>query len=304
MGKMSRGVLVGSALILILYSLLPETIRFSRAIILLGALFVWVWFTASRFLFKLIGLKDFYTANTIENKILVIGELDEFIRVKSILQATGKKLDSLYFLSVNEVNTNIPEYVGQSRQMEEVIKIYSVDEVIFCSRNISSSEIIDSMLKLVATGIDFKIAPPESLSIIGSNSIDTAGDLYVIDVNSITKPENKRKKRILDLLVSFVILISFPVLFWFQENKGEFLKNIFRVLFGKFSWVGYGDFNSSALPKIKSSILSPVDSLEGSAKLQNEMKQRLHLNYSKDYKTENDFRIIWKCLRMLGRKVK
>lgn len=50
------------------------------------------------------------------------------------------------------------------------------------------------MLKMVSSNVDFKIAPAESFSIIGSNSIETAGDLYTIDINSISRTQNVRKK--------------------------------------------------------------------------------------------------------------
>ena len=55
------------------------------------------------------------------------------------------------------------------------------------------------MLDLTQLDIEYKIAPPESISIIGSNSIHTAGDLYVVNINSISKRSNKRKKRVFDI---------------------------------------------------------------------------------------------------------
>ena len=301
--KLFRGVIVGTALILIAYSLLPEAFRFSRAVILLGSSVVFAWYTLSRLIFKFLGWKKFKSAKEITTKILIIGEQEEFFRVRQILQATGKNTSDLLFLSVVESENRIDEQVGYADQLEEVIKIYSVDEVIFCARNVSSSTIIESMLKLVASGIDFKIAPPESLSIIGSNSIDTAGDLYVIDVNSINKPENKRKKRTFDFILAIFFLLASPVLLFFQDTKKYFFVNLINVLLGKWTWVGYGNFSNPALPKIKTSVLSMPDSLEGSILKNSETIQRLNLNYAKDYKIENDFRLIWKCLRIIGRKV-
>lgn len=50
--------------------------------------------------------------------------------------------------------------------------------------------------------LEFKIAPPESLFIIGSNSVEDPGELYVIDINNINKSVNKRNKRFIDLLLS------------------------------------------------------------------------------------------------------
>jgi hypothetical protein len=154
------------------------------------------------------------------------------------------------------------------------------------------------MLTMVSSGVDFKIASPDSLSIIGSNHIDTAGDLYMIDVNSITKPENQRKKRLLDFGVAFLALVLSPVLFFLQEKKSRYFLNVFSVLFGFYSWVGYGKGTDKSLPSIKRSVLSP--DLLSAAALDADKVKLLNLRYAKDYKPEKDLAIIWKCIRKLG----
>ena len=152
---------------------------------------------------------------------------------------------------------------------------------------------------MVKADVDFKIAPPESLSIIGSNSIDTAGDLYIIDVNSISKSKNKRNKRLFDVLSSLLFLILSPILIFFQEKKIKFLSNVFLVLIGFESWVGYGNDKHDHLPKLKPSVLSPADAIKNIA-ITADTRSRLHLAYSKDYRMQNDLNIVWKCLRKLG----
>ena len=78
-----------------------------------------------------------------------------------------------------------------------------------------------------------------------------------------------------------------------------FLKNNFSVLFNLKSWVGYGNDEHEHLPKLKPSVLSPSDAIKNSP-THPDTKARLHLAYSKDYKTENDLSIVWKCWRMFG----
>src|SRR5438309_6071554 len=87
--------------------------------------------------------------------------------------------------------------------------------------------------------VEYKIAPPESLYIIGSSSVNNPGELYVIDINSISSRMNKRNKRVMDVLCSVFILLFSPVLMLFQKNVGTFFKNIFAVLAGRRSWVSY-----------------------------------------------------------------
>jgi len=80
-------------------------------------------------------------------------------------------------------------------QVKEIIMVYRIDEVIFCSKSMTHQAIIDQMSALQDLKVDYKIAPEDSLSIIGSNSINTAGDLYTVNINTITRVENKRNKR-------------------------------------------------------------------------------------------------------------
>jgi hypothetical protein len=189
-----------------------------------------------------------------------------------------------------------PFYIGQLNQIDEIINVHQITEIIFCAKDLSSQFIINSMLTLVSSGVDFKIAPPESLSIIGSNNIDTAGDLYMIEVNSISKPNNKRNKRLLDVVASILIIALSPVLFFIQENKNQFFVNWFNVLFGFYSWVGYGKTVDKSLPEIKRSVLSPI-MLNN---LQTDKTKIFNLRYAKDYKIEKDIIIIWKCIKKLG----
>jgi lipopolysaccharide/colanic/teichoic acid biosynthesis glycosyltransferase len=154
------------------------------------------------------------------------------------------------------------------------------------------------MLKLVSVEVDFKIAPPESISIIGSNSIDTAGDdLYVIDFNSVSKPHNKRKKRILDIGTSIILLALLPLVILTQKKPLHFIANLFLVLIGVKTWVGYEANADKRLPSIKNSVLCSHQHIKINDK---EYSNKLNLAYAKDYKTENDLKIMLKNFRELG----
>ena len=294
-----RGVLIGTGIILIGYSLLPEVYRFSRALILLGTGWALLSYLISRLFFHLTGLRSFNLNPDTSKRIAIIGKQEEFERVNGLLKQTNINYGFLGFVSADDAAKDQTNYVGNISQIEEVIEIYKINEVIFCSRDISSQDIIDHMHTLVSADVDFKIAPPESLSIIGSNSIDTAGDLYIIDVNSISKAKNKRNKRLFDVLASLLFLVISPILILFQYNKTGFINNIFFVLLSFKSWVGYGSDAHEHLPKLKPSVLSPSDAIK-KIKVTSDTRNRLHLAYSKDYRIENDLRIVWKCLRMLG----
>ena len=297
--KISRGILFGTVFILMGYSLLPEYLRFSRALILLGTSWALVSFIVTRFLFHLLNIKSYSLFSAKTKRIAIIGEEQEFNRVSALLKETQANPSFVGFVSAENNGVHNPNYIGKIIQIDEVIKVHQINEIIFCAKDISTQFIINNMLTLVSSGVDFKIAPPESLSIIGSNNIDTAGDLYMIDVNSISKSSNKRNKRLLDIGVSILVLIFSPILFFIQEKKQNYFLNFLNVLFGFYSWVGYGKLTDKSLPQIKRSILSP--SMLISADIVDSDKVKLaNLRYAKDYKVEKDILLIWKCRKKLG----
>jgi hypothetical protein len=171
---------------------------------------------------------------------------------------------------------------------------------VFCAEDISSAQIIRAMLDLTQLDIDYKIAPPKSLSIIGSNSIHTAGDLYVVNVNAISKWSNRRRKRIFDFLFSLGLLIFSPVIIWFFKNKANLFSNIFGVLTAKKSWVGYilkeGTFET--LPKIKPGVLNPGD-MFAEISIDTKKETQLNILYARNYSLLTDTEIIFKGWRRL-----
>ncbi len=296
--KIIRGVLVGTVFILMGYSLLPESLRFSRALILLGTSWAMVCFVFTRLLFHVLKIKSYSLSSAKTKRIAIIGEEQEFNRVSALLKETHANPSFVGFVSAEINGVHNPSYIGKINQIDEIIKVHQISEIIFCAKDISSQFIINNMLTLVSSGVDFKIAPPESLSIIGSNDVDTAGDLYVIDVNSISKSNNKRNKRLLDIGISIVAIVFSPILFFIQEKKSNYFLNCFNVLFGFYSWVGYGRITDKSLPEIKRSVLYPSMLLD--AEIDNNKMKLANLRYAKDYSVEKDLMILWKCKEKLG----
>lgn len=296
--KVGRGILVGSIFILLGYSLLPESLRFSRAFILFGSAWALASFILLRIALHFLKVRSYSLASAKTKRIAIIGNEEEFNRVWQLIKATNANPSFVGFVSVEEHSMANGTFIGNISQLDEIIKVHLINEIIFCSKDISSQLIINYMLAMVSSGVDFKIASPESLSIIGSNSVDTAGNLYMIDVNSISKASNQRIKRMLDIFASALAIFLSPVLFFIQEHKPHYFSNCFKVLFGLYSWVGYGKNTDRSLPKIKPSVLFPA--MTKINVLEQEKMALLNLQYAKDYRVEKDVLIIWRCIRKLG----
>lgn len=292
--SVERGILWGTVAILLAYSMVDESLHFSRALIIIGSLWSAVSLAAYRLLFHKMKWSPHIINLNKTKKIAIAGRPDEAERVKKLLQHTKIKSEFAGFIAVDTTGNNA-EYIGSLNQIDEIVRINRIDEIIFCADNISSSEIIKVMLELTSLDIDFKIAPPESISIIGSNSIHTAGDLYVIHINAITTPSNLRKKRLFDLAASLLLIAITPFIIWFKNNKRKFLKNILIVITGKYSWVGYIKPSNSitTLPELKPGILSPADMFYYNT-IDDETSNRLNMLYARDYSVRTDIEILLK----------
>ncbi len=289
-----KGLALGFAVVVVTYALLPENLRFSRAIILLGTLSSTLLTFGLRLFLLKFSPKTLGINHEKENKVLIIGDSSEIERVKEMLEQINNDFAPPHELNLEKEDAN------KIQQLEEYLRVYKIDEVIFCAKNMSPGEIISLMSNINIPRINFKIAPSESLFIIGSNSVDKAGETATYDVNSISKPENKRTKRIFDVFSAAVLLLLSPILFLGVKNKGGFFKNIIQVLLGKKTWVGYSPTtNQEDLPQIKPGILHPLSYVHKNP-LQEQMVHKYNLIYAKDYKVSNDMRLMLRNFGMLG----
>lgn len=296
-----KGIGTGTVGIILIYALLPESMRYSRALLVFGS----VWAASSFFISRLTQGPVFGTVQVLfkkrKKRIVVAGSPGESKRVMSILKQVN--ISPLLIGLVNW-NNKWPgdEYIGDMTQLGDIIPVNHIDEIVFCAKDIPSQEIIQTMLQMGDISVEFKIAPPESLSIIGSNSINTAGELYVVNINTLSHSFVKRKKRIFDLLISILLLIIFPVSLFIVKQPIGYLRNIFYVIFKVKTWVGLAPVENTAdeyLTGMVPGVLTPVP-VNKQKTVSNETIRRLNLLYAKDYKLGTDILIIIRDFKYLG----
>lgn len=295
-----KGIAIGTIGILAVYSLLPEDLRFSRALILLGTLSTGTTYVLFRTVLHLLKFNAFRIGNPAPQKLGVVSKLSEFNRIKSlILDVDERVAGQIHHIQsiCDSDNYDLPKV------LQEFIEVYKLDAIIFSGEDIPSHQIISLMASVKSQKLDFKIAPPESLYIIGSNSIEKGGELFIMDLNAINKPKNKRKKRALDVGFSLIFLLSLPISIWFVKQKKGFIQNIFRVLLGAKSWVGFSPQGqiTQNLPKIKQGVLHPIDRLKR-VKSHDDTARKLNAVYARAYSTRNDVAIIGSGFKSLGRE--
>ena len=299
LNRVLNGVVIGAISVLIGYAFIDEEYRFSRAIIAFSAIWSSIALVCSRMLLQFFKYGNFEIDSNSRKNVGIVGNSNEIERVKEILKKSNFLLQNFVFIGSEDQSDN-KSFVGNLNQLNEIIQIHKLDEVIFCAKDLSSNKIIETMESLSNHDTEFKIAPPESLFILGSSSIDSPGELYLIDINSLNKPANIRNKRVFDVISSIILLITSPLLAFLVKKPAKMFGNILNVFKGRSTWVSYSkSFGiKNELPLLKSGILSPLDRFKNE-NLEQETEERINIQYAKDYHPLNDLTILLKGLNRI-----
>ncbi|HBF20000.1 MAG TPA: glycosyl transferase family 2 [Cryomorphaceae bacterium] len=298
--QLLRGIFLGSIAIIVGYSLVSEQYRFSRAILLLGGVWAALSIPASRLILqKMTGIR-LLTSTGKDKRVIIVGKPDEAERVEHMIEQAQDKVSYISFVNEPGGTIQSEKYTGSFDQLNEIVGVFEIDEVIFCARDISSNDIFRKMSDLNPTGVEIKIAPTESQFVIGSNSIDAQGSWYTIQFNDISKPSNRRAKRLLDISMAFLFLILSPLLIGFVENKGGYFKNMFRALWGSTTLVGYDtSVPVDHLPRLKAGILKTTEMMN-TTRVDSSACNHLNQLYAKDYSVWSDLNFVVSNFKKLG----
>ena len=299
---LNQGVLLGGVVLLLVYALLGEQFRFSRAVLLIGILYVFLMLNLVRWIIGRMRLKSCPVGDMAVKRLVIVGGEAETERVSQLLPMMSLRQELVG--CVHPDREFRPDkgsaFVGNLSQIQEIIEIYNVNEILFCGKDISTTDIMTVMSRLEDFPLEYKIAPPESLYIIGSRSIHVEGDVYTLSANSIGKKENRRRKRLFDGCMAGLLLLLSPLLIWFMPEKRGFYANLMAVLVGRKSWVGYAPQpEPEALPPLREGVYHTVSAVR--QQLTPEMAMRANSLYAKDYSSYTDFRIVMRMLFRRGR---
>lgn len=291
--RVMRGMLIGGLITLVIYGLLPETFRFSRGITVMGALLGTLCILSIRKGMQLLGVKSVEPDNLSQQKVLIIGNSEEEAEIKHLLDKAFIEKKIIGTVSPTDEKEN--NQLGIFSLTKQVCKLYKVTEIIFAQQQLSFQKIIDT-IQSCGPLMDYKIHSMGTDSIIGSNSKNTAGDLYSTEiVYTISTVANKRNKRLVDILISIVMILFAPFFIWFAKNKRSYLINLFFVLMGSKTFVGYEDEN---LPTLKPYLLDVFPTIE-KFNIPNDNKEHLNWIYAKNYDAWQDIQLIWEKWRWI-----
>jgi O-antigen biosynthesis protein len=294
--ELVRSTLIATIVLLAGYSLLPEDLRFSRGIILFGAILAFFLITVFRKILIRTSVLTVTESETHTNT-LIVGNISEYESCISLIKDAGTEQNVIGRLSVDH---NDHSALGKWPAVNESSRSFSVREIIFCQGALSFKDIVD-FLPRIERKTRLMIHSAGSGSIVGSRSGTSAGEFVSTERGlRISNPYLKRLKRLQDVSVAVVALLSFPVHLFVVKKPLSFFANCFRVIFGRLTWVGYCK-PSSALPRLRAGVLGangiPVSQIES---LPKESLQMIDYWYARDYETATDIKLIWHGYRNLG----
>ena len=284
--RVMRGMLIGGIITLAMYGLLNEEIRFSRGITVLGALLGTILILVSRHIMQF--LKFSSVEGDEQNKqVIIVGTADEEKEIRTLLDQAFVEKNIVGTISPFEYKENFN--LGHFAQLKPLSKLYKASEIIYAQHHLSFKQIIDS-LQNCGNQLEYKIHSVGTDSIIGSNSKNTAGDLYTTElIYSITTSTSKRNKRMVDIVFALFFILFSPILIWFVRNKSSYFLNMFLVLEGDKTFVGYSD---PQFPTLKPQLLDVYPVIQN-FDIPKDNKEHLDWLYAKNYHALNDILLIW-----------
>lgn len=293
--RLVRGLGFGTIVLAAVYGFLDLDYRPSRALVLMGAVWAVLVTIGVRAVAHFIEFRNFRLGLDKIRNLLIVGSLKESERVAALLNQVGIPQNLIGIIAPPGASDD-RAFLSHFIQMDEVVRIYRVNEIIFCSKDIRSQDIMGCMTRLGPV-ISYKIVPEESMSIIGSSSKDEPGELYTIAIRyNITQPGQRRNKRVFDLLVCLALLPTAPFWLLFSSRRMHWIRNWRAVFAGQKTWVGYapqGDVSS--LPALKTGVFSPLDALRDIHPTM-QMIDRFNFLFAKDWNVWQDLSLV---IRML-----
>ncbi len=296
--KLNRAFYAGCVAIMILlaaYALLPEKYRFSRGVILSSGVTATILIVLFRWLlvfWKVVEDKD--EINKYQ-QTLIVGTQSEYAIVKQLLTRLGFENRIIGRVATNG---NKEDAIAPLAQLPTLLESMRLREIIFCEGYLSFKTIID-LAQQLPHHINARFHAQYTQSIVGSDSKDTSGEFVAIDASfELSHPYQRRRKRMVDLAVGFVILFTFPV--HLVLNGGKIIYHALQVIGGQRTWIGYSQ-PSSVLPKLPQGVLSTNGfSAEETPPLKKESLLKIDEWYARNYHWLQDVKLIAKYYKKLG----
>jgi len=290
-----RATFAATLVLLALYALLPENLRFSRGIVVFGALMALLLISALRWLMVQAGVLPPSLQDGRKPYMLVVGTAGEYEEVRSYLE--GRRLADKI---IGRVGIDAEEgAVASLPQLANAAAALNAREVLFCAGNLSYSAIIAQVDRMEGRCRN-RFHAAGSGSIVGSDASTASGEMLSFEPHfELDLPANRRIKRLVDVVAALLFIFFFPFLFFLVRRPKGFWKACWRVLRGKKTWVGYVR-PRGGLPSLRPAVIGSNGLPLHAQSMGEESLQLLDYWYAKDYEPGQDLKTLFRGFVNLG----
>ena len=268
--RVMKGITFGTLTLLAVYGLFPESMRFSRAILLLGASSFTIIICLGRVIFG-----GWRLGQKASNR-LVVALSEEAKSIYTLLESLESNTSS---------KTNYSIEPKEIDSISDFIRIHKIGEVVFSGRDVTASAIITS-LSSISGGVVCRIAWTDDGSVMGSGG---PGPDPVTELDgAIYGPYARRSKRILDISLSILFILLSPLLV--LTGRWKWVGRAFSVGLGFKTWVGINIPGTNKGAFSKPFFVLAVDSDDI------RVRERLSLSYARQYHPFEDLKLVLNAL--------
>ncbi|MGB1122695.1 MAG: glycosyltransferase family 2 protein [Flavobacteriales bacterium] len=286
----AKGIVIGTVVLLATYGLLPESLRFSRAIFLFGAGMVAVVAAGVRAIFSRFGGG---AAESTPKRLYISGPSDlmpmqDLIRTHDVLEpvAFGSvQALSIHLESIDSEDDGV-QWLGGLDSLDDAIRIHQFNEIIMSGREVSAGQMIRAMGLVSNRNVRFRIAWTDDGQIVGAGGPERGA--ITEWSGAIFKPRARRAKRTIDLTVAVLVLLAFPL--FILRKQANWLGAATEVLMGTRTWVGYDEDTNGPADPSRYFVFHRAEGMGDRA------RQRTLLTYVRDYRWTIDVQVIWEAL--------
>ena len=289
----ARSMTIATLVIGFIYGLLPEALRFSRALLLLGGLGGITMLILWRSFIGLLTGKHLFTLPVQRPKMLFIGSDSGKVSLQKLLSDNG--IVPAFFLHDPAVDT---EEVNLEK-LEAKIRLYNINECVVES-SVWPASVLMRIMSELGTQTNVKSLVISGPYIVGSNSSLNQGETYGLGRFNAANANYRRQKRLLDITLTLLLFLTFPLSGTLAAITGRaqgftnWLSNSGKIITGKRTLVGY---TTEAAAKNHLPILPPpiFDIAIGIPKVLNvsQSVSTLVTNYAKEAELRSDLRQLW-----------
>ena len=248
---MVRSMIVTTLFIGFAYGLLPDELRFSRALLLLGALGGLSAMLGWRAVLSVLSGKPMFEGATKQPRILFFGSKYSKGALDDILHSSGI-IPSFYWEEVPNFNND-----DWLLKLQALVRLHRINELIVDVSEVSNTRLI-SILTSLGEQTSVKSLMPEQKFIIGSDSSLTQGTTYRKSQQT-ADPQYLRQRRVFEITATFLVVSLAPMTLVCALATGRFsawklwIRYSGHIMTGEKSLIGYSrslseKFNVPPLP--------------------------------------------------------